>query len=153
MHEFKSFYLFIMFLTPRWADLPNRLLPNWQGIRGTYRFKVLIQEDAPFLLKYFKTMSEGPTKAWTLASQPRTLERWPQRHTCWSASLCYLETFLLELLSSFQSVINICYLPRLGGPYWKILRPRHNIFPEWNDLNGKFFSIFLLDALLKFLKF
>ena len=44
---------------------------------------------------------------------------------------CCLETY-----SPYVEDIYVIY--RLGGPYWKnILRPRQNIFPVRNDLNGK----------------
>ena len=66
------------------------------GIRGTYDFNVFIREDAkgqpfmmsmwrqPFLLVLIKTLSRGPTRAWTLAFQLGIQEWWPQHHSYWS---------------------------------------------------------------------
>ena len=62
----------------------------------------------PFLLNYFKTLSRGPTRAWTLASQLESQEWWPQHHSCWCT--LGMTSFVIYHSTEAQKLKSICFV-------------------------------------------
>ena len=57
---------------------------------------LMSMQRQPFLLNYFKTLSRGPTRAWTLASQLESQKWWPQHYSCWSLVFLFWFYFTLS---------------------------------------------------------